>query len=88
MDTHVYKYRGECYASNCMQQVDYFGGDSVMVWMGIHHGGSCACCRYNARHQMSRRDPAALRHSTHDRTETALLNNPHMAVNAESFSAS
>lgn len=35
----VYRRRGERYAPNCVQQVVPFGGGSVMVWAGIHHGG-------------------------------------------------
>ena len=40
--TRVYRRRGERYAPNCVQQVDRFGGGSVMVWAGIHHGGRTA----------------------------------------------
>ncbi|XP_071099162.1 uncharacterized protein [Haliotis cracherodii] len=41
----VYRLRNECYAENCVQQVVPFGGGSVMVWGGIHHGGRTALVR-------------------------------------------
>ena len=37
--TLFYRHQGEHYAPNCVQQVDCFGGGSVMVWTGIHHSG-------------------------------------------------
>ena len=37
--TRVYTCRGERYAPNCMQQIDRFDSDSVMVWVGSHNGG-------------------------------------------------
>ena len=39
--TRVYRRRGERYSPNCVQ-VDQFGGDSVMVLAGFHHGGRTA----------------------------------------------
>ena len=41
----VYRRRNERYARNCVQQADRFGGGSVMVWGGIHHGGRTALVR-------------------------------------------
>lgn len=38
----VYRRRGERYAANCVQEVDRFGGGSVMVWAGIRHDGRTA----------------------------------------------
>lgn len=35
----VYRRRGERYAANCVQEVDRFGGGSVMVWAAISHTG-------------------------------------------------
>lgn len=35
----VYRRRGERYADSCVQEIDRFGGGSVMVWGGICHNG-------------------------------------------------
>lgn len=35
----VYRRRNERYAANCVQEVDRFGGGSVMVWAGISYSG-------------------------------------------------
>ena len=40
--TRAIDIEGEHYVLNCMQQVDRFGGGSVMVWEGIHYGGRMA----------------------------------------------
>ena len=42
--------RNELYARNCVQNVNRFGGGSVMVGEGIHHRGRCT-----DGHQMSKR---------------------------------
>ena len=38
----VYRRRNERFAANCVQQVDRFGGGSVMVWGAISHTGKSA----------------------------------------------
>ena len=35
----VYRRRGECFTDQCVYVSDRFGGESVMVWAGIFHGG-------------------------------------------------
>ena len=35
----VWRRRGERFANACITETDRFGGPSVMVWAGIHHGG-------------------------------------------------
>ena len=38
----VYRRRNEHFANNCIQEVDRFGGGSVMIWAAISHTGKTA----------------------------------------------
>jgi len=35
----VHTHRKECFAANCIQQVDRFGGGNVMIWAAISYTG-------------------------------------------------
>ena len=43
----VYRRRNERFADNCIQEVDRFGGGSVMVWGAISHTGRTALVHVN-----------------------------------------
>ena len=45
--SRIYQCHYERFASSCVLVLDHFSGGSVMVWAGIHHGGSTALLRVN-----------------------------------------
>ena len=45
--SRINRRHNERYAANCVLENDRFGGDSVMVWAGIHHHGHTVLVRVN-----------------------------------------